>query len=95
MPIIESVARSERQLGAETPKISLKQEGRVAPPLITKKWLCAYFGLRSNNTSGIYRKILTDDVLQQLGLSISEVRNKKFKMFTAVQSRHLSEILFG
>lgn len=66
-------------------------------PLITKKWLCTFFGLVSPsgycNYQRLYTSVLTKDVLDQCGLTEEEVRTKKLKTFNAQVSERLRQAL--
>jgi len=82
----------------ENRETSLKAEGRVVtdiPNLITKKWLYCHFEISRSHPNGLYRNILTSEVLEELGLSINQVRTPGFRVFSATQSRKLIQILFG
>ena len=67
------------------------------PPLISKKWLCVHFGLTcpggKANTSGLYSKVLTPDVLESIGLTEKEVRRQEVRTFDRTTSRLLIQAL--
>ena len=67
------------------------------PPLISKKWLCVHFGLTcpggKPNTSGLYSKVLTADVLAAVGLTEDEVRRRDVRTFDRTTSRRLIDAL--
>ena len=76
---------------------SVSQAGRVVdtiPELITKKWLRAHYKICSTNVRGLYRLVLTVEVCEAIGLSQDEVREKRFRTFSAQHSRKLVKILF-
>lgn len=84
--------------GDQLPETRMKAAERVgedAPNLISKKWLCDHYNISHHNPNGLYRNVLTPDVLEQLGLSTETVRTRSFKMFSATDSRKLKQILFG
>lgn len=60
------------------------------PLLISKKWLCIHFGLigpaGKANTEALYRKVLTPDVLQAVGLSEAVVRCRTVRTFDRTTS---------
>lgn len=63
------------------------------PPLLTKKWLYNYFQI-PQNSGGSYRmrkQVLTDDVLAQVGIALDEYN--AIRIFSAVQSRRIKEVL--
>lgn len=63
------------------------------PPLLTKKWLYNYFQI-PQNSGGSYRmrkQVLTDEVLDQVGIAIDEYN--AIRIFSAVQSRRIKEVL--
>lgn len=68
-----------------------------APPLISKKWLACRFNLMSPAGSvdykGLYRKVLTPDVIQEMGLTIEQVRRSDVRTFDRQQTIKLIEIL--
>lgn len=73
---------------------SSERVGEEIPPIITKKWLYGRFNISPTNKSQLYTLVLTDNVLQAIDLTVSQVRTCAFRSFNAVQSRKLAEILF-
>lgn len=68
-----------------------------APELITKKWLCIRFNLIYTNPvrcnyKGLYKFVLTGEVLQALG-DPESIRQQSFKMFTRQQTVILCRLL--
>jgi len=67
------------------------------PKLITKKWLYNYYDLERPGgrcrCDQLYKKVLTPEVLSQIGRTEQDVRRKDVKYFDAVTSRRLCEIL--
>lgn len=66
------------------------------PELITKKYLCYRFGLLAGqrpNYPLLYSRVLTPDVLHQLGATEKEIRVRNFKTFTRTQSLILIKVL--
>ncbi len=67
------------------------------PPLITKKWLACRFGLmhESGNIDykKMYRKVLTPEVIRELGSTVEEIRCKNLRTFTRQQTNILIRIL--
>jgi len=67
------------------------------PPLISKKWLCVHFGLTcpggKPNTTSLYSKVLTPDVLEAVGLTETQVRCRQVRTFDRTTSRRLIEAL--
>ena len=72
-----------------------RRVGEEVPRIITKKWLRIHYSIGKTNVDRLYRAVLTDDVLQQLGLTRADVRQTGFTYFTAAQSQALAKILFG
>lgn len=68
-----------------------------APPLICKKWLCIRFDLvypsGRVNVRALYSKVLTPAVIQGLGMSESEIRSNRLKMFDRQQTVLLIRLL--
>jgi hypothetical protein len=60
------------------------------PPLITKKWLCVRFDLVQPSGRIYYERlydyILTPEIIDCLGCTIDEIRNKSMKTFTRAQT---------
>jgi len=67
------------------------------PQLLSKKWLAAYFGfVRPCGVvyyAGLYRHVLTVDVLTRAGLDMETVRTRQVKTFDRTSSLLLIEIL--
>lgn len=63
------------------------------PALISKKWLCVRFGIHGRADGALYKKVLTPDVIQQLGVEPEQIRNQRIRVFDAVTSNKLKEIL--
>lgn len=71
--------------------------GEEIPRLLTKKFLCCYFGLFSGSRpvySTLYSKVLTNDVLEKAGMTQEQIRKRGFRFFDAQQSERLRAILF-
>lgn len=77
--------------------ILTNQADDPAPALIDKKWLCHRLDLV--HPSGrpkylaLYRYVLTPHVLQMLGLTEKEVRQRGFRIFSREQTVELVKIL--
>ncbi len=79
------------------------QEQRITPhelappPLICKKWLCTRFDLvypsGRVNVRALYSKVLTPTVIQALGMSETEIRSPRIKMFDRQQTVILIKLL--
>lgn len=67
------------------------------PPLITKKWLCWHFRLVSPTGRAhyqqLYRVVLTDQVITEIGMKPAEVRSRTLKTFSAQASARLKMVL--
>lgn len=66
---------------------------KEVPALISKKWLCVRFGIHGRAHGALYKKVLTPDVIQQLGVEPEQIRNQRIRVFDAVTSNKLKEIL--
>lgn len=82
--------------------MSLKYAPAVAPEsatnhLLSKKDLCCYYNLinpQGNcNYDALYNLVLTDEVIQQMGLTVEQVRCRGKKIFTATETLRLKDIL--
>lgn len=77
--------------------ISTTTTTEAPPGLITKKWLCARFGLIRQDGSvyyhGLYSKVLTPEVIEQMGCTIEQIRDTRLRTFNRVQTLKLIEIL--
>jgi hypothetical protein len=68
----------------------------TVPTLITKKWLCIWFGFFRNgrcNYTSLYCKVLTPSVIEKLGMEQAEVRRKGLKGFDRERTILLIQIL--
>lgn len=67
------------------------------PLLLSKKWLCHHFGLvgpaGKTNTEALYKKVLTPDILQAVGLTADAVRSRSVRTFDRPTSMRLIEAL--
>lgn len=70
---------------------------KTPPPLITKKWLCYRFDLVSGrdrlNYDGLYRKVLTPEVIEAMGATVAEIRSRRLKTFSRQQTMMLINLL--
>lgn len=87
-------------LRSREPVFAYKSTGQPrteVPPLITKKWLCCHFGLITPRGRllyrALYRKVLTEEVVLAVGLSIAQVRRQDLRTFDAVTSAKLKSVL--
>lgn len=77
-----------------------RHETNATPPppaLITKKWLCIHFGLMRSGGSiyyeGLYKKVLTPEVIERMGCTPEEIRDSRLRTFNRLQTLKLIEIL--
>jgi len=63
------------------------------PPLISKKFLYSYFEIPRTNRVRLYRCVLTEEVLNTMGMTKEQVM--VIKTFDAQQSRILKQLLFS
>jgi hypothetical protein len=86
--------QSDSQTKTHTPAPTLfSSQAHTIPPLLTKKWLCDYFQI-PHTGAGSFRlrtQVLTDDILHDVGIDCDQY--KTIRIFTAVQSRRIKEIL--
>lgn len=74
-------------------KTTIRAALKEAPPLLTKQWLCARFGLFGSSRYRDLRKVvITDAVLQQLDLTPDQYADIRGR-FTRELSVRLIEIL--
>lgn len=64
--------------------------GETAPTLLTKKWLRAHYNLCGR---ALYKFVLTPPILQEIGKTEGQVRQRGFKIFDAVDSERLKTLL--
>lgn len=69
-----------------------------APAIISKKWLCAHFECQypngTMNYRRLYRLVLTDQVLTEIGMTRAQVRRTQLREFDAITSRKI-KIVFN
>ena len=89
--------RDLNQMGAFQTTIQTGSEHDPPPPLISKKWLCYRFGLVQPCGRPIYpalyTKVLTPAVIEAMGATVEQVRNRDVKTFTRQQTMVLINVL--
>ena len=67
------------------------------PPLITKKWLACRFDLMQESGhidyKQLYTKVLTPEVIREMGSTVEEIRCKNLRKFTRQQTITLIRVL--
>lgn len=92
-PFKEEIARFQHER-RENSTQSVSRVGETIPVLISKKWLYCHFEISRTNVNRLYHLVLTTQVLEQLDLTIEDVRKRGFQTFNATQSKTLIKILF-